>query len=55
MIIDTAYMNERPAKWLYDQTGIPVVKLPATVDFQKGESLQQWYETVFELLLEPVK
>lgn len=55
MIIDTGYMNDRPAKWLYEQTGIPLVALPATVDFQNGESLYQWFDTLADLILEPVR
>lgn len=55
MIIDTGYMNDRPAKWLSDQTGIPLVTLPATVDFQNNESLYQWFDTLADLIHEPVR
>jgi zinc/manganese transport system substrate-binding protein len=55
MIIDTGYMNDRPAKWLSDQTGSSLVTLPATVDFQNGESLYDWFDNLAVLLLEPVK
>jgi len=55
MIVDTGYMNDRPAKWLSEQMDIPVVTLPATVDFQNGESLYQWFDKLVDLLVEPVK
>jgi zinc/manganese transport system substrate-binding protein len=55
MIIDTGYMNDRPANWLSDQTGVALVTLPATVDFQNGESLYDWFDNLAALLLEPVK
>ena len=55
MIIDTGYMNDRPAKWLSDQAGIPLVTLPATADFQNNESLYQWFDTLADLILEPVR
>jgi zinc/manganese transport system substrate-binding protein len=55
MIIDTGYMNDRPANWLSDQTGIALVTLPATADFQNGESLYDWFDNLAALLLEPVK
>jgi len=55
MIIDTNYMNNRPAKWLSDQTGIPVVTLPATVDFNNNETLQQWFTSLVDLIKEPTK
>lgn len=55
MIIDTSYMNNRPAKWLSDQTGTPVVTLPATVDFNNNETLQQWFTSLVDLIKEPIK
>jgi len=55
MIVDTGYMSDRPAKWLSEQMDIPIVTLPATVDFQNGESLYQWFDKLLDLLLEPVK
>lgn len=55
MIIDTGYMNDRPAKWLSDQTGVALVTLPATVDFQNGQSLYDWFDNLAALLLGPVK
>lgn len=50
MIIDTNYMNDRPVQWLSKQTGIPVVTLPATVDYQNGESLYNWFERIVDLI-----
>ena len=55
MIVDTGYMNDRPVRWLSEQADIPIVTLPASVDFQNGESLYQWFDKLVELLLEPVK
>ena len=55
MIIDTGYMNDRPARWLSEQMAVPVTTLPATVDFQNGESLYEWFDNLVTLLLEPGK
>ena len=55
MILNTGYMNDRPVEWLSEQMDIPVVTLPATVDFQNGESLYQWFDNLAALLLAPVK
>lgn len=55
MIIDTNYMNDRPVQWLSKQTGIPVVSLPATVDYQNDESLHQWFDSIVGLINEPVE
>lgn len=55
MIVNTSYMNDRPVRWLSDQTGIPIVTLPATVDFQQDETLQQWFEGLVQAIGEPVK
>lgn len=55
MIIDTSYMNERPVKWLSEQTGIPVVTLPASVDYQGGETLLRWFARLVHLIQEPVQ
>ncbi|NOQ68775.1 MAG: zinc ABC transporter solute-binding protein [Gammaproteobacteria bacterium] len=52
MIIHAAYINDRPALWLSAKTGIPVVSLPASVNFQQGESLQQFYETIINALMQ---
>lgn len=51
MIIHTNYMNDRPVQWLAEQTGLPVVTLPATVDYQEGESLHHWFANLIDLLL----
>ena len=53
MIVNTGYMNDRPVKWLSDQMGIPVVTLPATVDFQEEQTLQQWFDGLVDALVEP--
>jgi zinc/manganese transport system substrate-binding protein len=46
MILHVSYVNDRPTRWLSEQTGIPVVTLPATVDYQGGQTLSQWFEEV---------
>ncbi len=51
MIIHASYINERSAQWLSSKTGIPVVSLPATVDFQQGETLAQFYEALIDALM----
>jgi zinc/manganese transport system substrate-binding protein len=51
MIIHAAYINERSAHWLSAQTGIPVVSLPASVNFQQGETLEQFYDVLIDTLL----
>ena len=55
MIIHAAYINDRSAKWLSAKTGIPVVSLPASVNFQQGESLHQFYETIINAMLNEVE
>jgi len=55
MIVDTSYMNDRPVMWLSEQTGLPVVTLPATVDYHGGETLLQWFERLVVRMLEPLK
>jgi len=50
MIVHVAYVNERPLQWLADKTGLPTVSLPATVDFQSGETLPHWFNTVLDKL-----
>lgn len=49
-IVHVSYVNERPAQWLSNKTGLPVVSLPATVDYQSGETLQQWFAAVIDKL-----
>jgi len=51
MIIHAVYINERSAQWLSSKTGIPVVDLPATVDFQQGETLVQFYDALIDALI----
>jgi len=51
MIIHAAYVNERSAQWLSAKTGIPVVSLPASVDFQQGETLVQFYNALIDALM----
>ncbi len=55
MIIHVAYVNNRPARWLSERTGLPVLALPATVDFQSGESLTSWFDNVVNKLVAVVK
>lgn len=50
MIIHAAYINERSALWLSTKTGIPVVSLPASVDYQQGETLEQFYDALINAL-----
>ena len=51
MIIHVSYVSERPSQWLADQTGVPVVALPATVDYQAGQTLSQWFDEVVQRLV----
>jgi zinc/manganese transport system substrate-binding protein len=44
MILHVSYVNDRPARWLAEQTGAPVIALPATVDYQGGQTLPQWFD-----------
>lgn len=46
MIIHVTYVSDRPSQWLAEQTGAPVIALPATVDFQGGQTLSQWFDEV---------
>ncbi len=54
MIIHAAYVNDMAATWLSERSGVPVVSLAATVDFQKGESLTTWFDGVIEKLVAAV-
>ena len=49
-IMQVDYVNERPAEWLSERTGLPVVQLPASTDFQGGESLIQWFDALADRL-----
>jgi len=51
MIIHAAYINDRSAQWLSGKTDIPVVSLPATVNFQQGETLEQFYDALIDSLI----
>jgi zinc/manganese transport system substrate-binding protein len=55
MIINTGYMTDRPVQWLSEQVDIPVVTLPATVNFHGDETLQQWFSNLIDLIIEPVQ
>ena len=55
MIVNTGYMNERPVHWLSEQTGLPVVTLPASVNYSDGETLYQWFDSLVALLREPLR
>ena len=50
-IMHVNYVNERPAMWLSERTGLPVVVLPASADYQADESLQQWFDGVIDKLV----
>ena len=51
MILHVSYVNDRPTKWLSEQIAVPVITLPATVDFQSGQTLSLWYEDVIQRLM----
>ena len=51
MIIHVSYVSDRASQWLAEQTGAPVIALPATVDYQRGQTLSQWYDEVIRQLL----
>ena len=51
MILHVSYVSDRPSQWLAEQTGSPVVALPATVDFQGGQTLSQWFDDVIQRLV----
>jgi zinc/manganese transport system substrate-binding protein len=55
MIINTGYMSDRPVDWLAEQTGLPVITLPASVDYHGGETLYQWFDRLVDMLTGPVK
>lgn len=52
MIIYAAYLNDRPALWLSERTGIPPVALPATVDYQSGQTLEKWFDQLISKLVQ---
>ena len=51
MIIHVSYVSDRPSQWLSEQTGAPVIALPATVDYQDGQTLSLWFDEVIQKLL----
>ena len=51
MIIHAAYINDRSAQWLSSKTDIPVVSLPASVNFQQDETLEQFYDALIDSLI----
>ncbi|MCW9053219.1 MAG: zinc ABC transporter substrate-binding protein [Motiliproteus sp.] len=53
MILLADYQNDRAARWLSDKTGVPVVKLPLSVDL--GGSLFELYGEVVERLLQAAR
>lgn len=51
MIIRSSLGDPRPARWLSDQTGIPVMELPQTVGAAEGaEDLDTWFEMLMNRL-----
>ena len=44
------YVSDRPAEWLSERTGLQAIPLPASVDFQGGETLIQWYDALADRL-----
>ncbi len=56
VIIHAAYQDERPAQWLSDKTGIPVVKLPFTIGgTEAATDLFSLYDETFSLLLKVIE
>jgi zinc/manganese transport system substrate-binding protein len=55
MIFNTGYMSDRPVRWLSEQTGLPVVTLPASVDYHSDETLQHWFDRLLDSIRESVK
>ncbi len=51
MIIHVSYVSDRPSQWLSEQTGAPVIALPATVDYQDGQTLSLWFDGVIQQLV----
>ena len=44
------YVSDRPAEWLSERTGLQAIPLPASVDFQAGETLIQWFDALADRL-----
>jgi len=51
MIVHVSYVSKRPSTWLSEQIGVPVIALPATVDYQNGQTLSQWFSEVIQKLV----
>ena len=51
-IIRVSYSDDRAAEWLASRTDLPVVALPATVDYHGGQTLTQWYDELIKALLQ---
>jgi len=51
MILHVSYVSDRPSQWLAEQTGAAVVALPATVDYQGGQTLSQWFDDLIQRLV----
>jgi zinc/manganese transport system substrate-binding protein len=51
MILHVSYVSDRPSQWLAEQTGAPVIALPATVDYQGGQTLTTWFDEVVQQLV----
>lgn len=49
-IMRTSFVNEKPAEWLSDKTGLNVIVLPASVDYQSGENLIEWFNGLMSQL-----
>jgi len=50
MILHVSYVSERPAEWLSEKMSVPVVVLPASVNYQDGQTLSQWFSSVIDLM-----
>lgn len=51
MIVHVSYANDRPSRWLAERTAAPVIALPATVDYQNGQTLRKWFDEVIQRLV----
>jgi len=50
MIMHVSYASDRPAQWLAAQIDVPVVALPSSVNYQAGQTLEQWFTLLFTKL-----
>ncbi len=44
------YVSDRPAEWMSERTGLQASPLPASADFQGGETLIQWFDALADRL-----